>query len=132
MFYYAKHKRLCEFVFERVEMNEFAIDEYEAPLQEAKDAERQDEQPDLLPEFCRYRDDGCELAESCLNCPFPECIYDHPRGKISKLKAIRDDKIIKIYREGNHSLSEVAAEFNVSIRTVQRALAGRRKKNERK
>jgi len=31
---------------------------------------------DLLPEYCRYQDDGCEFADSCLNCPFPECIYD--------------------------------------------------------
>ena len=27
---------------------------------------------DLPPEFCRYRDEGCELAESCLDCPFPQ------------------------------------------------------------
>ena len=27
-------------------------------------------QLDLRPEFCQYRDEGCELAGSCLNCPF--------------------------------------------------------------
>ena len=27
-------------------------------------------QLDLRPEFCHYRDEGCDLAKSCLNCPF--------------------------------------------------------------
>ncbi len=37
--------------------------------------------PDLVPEYCQYQDEGCELAQSCLNCPFPSCIYDEPRGR---------------------------------------------------
>ena len=28
-------------------------------------------EPDLPPEYCHYRDEGCDLAESCLDCPFP-------------------------------------------------------------
>ena len=36
---------------------------------------------DLPPEYCHYKDEGCELAKSCLNCPFPGCIYDEPGGK---------------------------------------------------
>ena len=40
---------------------------------------RQDED-DPLPEYCRYQDEGCELSNSCLNCPFPKCIYDVPGG----------------------------------------------------
>jgi hypothetical protein len=35
---------------------------------------------DLPPEYCHYRDEGCELAEHCLDCPFPQYIYDEPRG----------------------------------------------------
>ncbi len=31
---------------------------------------------DLPPEYCHYQDEGCELADSCLNCPFARCIYD--------------------------------------------------------
>ena len=26
---------------------------------------------DLPPEYCHYRDNGCDLADSCLNCPLP-------------------------------------------------------------
>jgi len=33
-----------------------------------------------LPEYCRYQDDGCEFADACLNCPFPDCIYAQPGG----------------------------------------------------
>jgi len=36
---------------------------------------------DLPPEYCHYRDEGCEFATSCLNCPFPQCLYDEPRGR---------------------------------------------------
>ena len=32
---------------------------------------------DLPPDYC-HRDEGCGLARSCLNCPFPRCIYDVP------------------------------------------------------
>ncbi len=38
-------------------------------------------EPDLPPEYCRYRDEGCDLADSCLDCPFPQCIYEQPRGR---------------------------------------------------
>ena len=36
---------------------------------------------DLPPEYHHYRDEGCEMADSCLNCPFPQCIYDEPRNR---------------------------------------------------
>ncbi len=36
---------------------------------------------DLPPEYCHYRDEGCEFADSCLNCPLTECIYDEPGGR---------------------------------------------------
>ena len=37
--------------------------------------------PDLKPEFCHYKDEGCEYAPSCLECPYPQCLYDAPRGR---------------------------------------------------
>jgi hypothetical protein len=49
--------------------------------------EKNDVELDLPPEYCHYRDDGCEFADnllhckaSCLSCPFPNCVYDEPRG----------------------------------------------------
>ena len=77
---------------------------------------------DLLPENCQYRDEGCELAASCLNCPFPECIYDKPGGKQKLLKEQRDAEIARLFNEENKSIRELALLFNLSTRTIQRAL----------
>ena len=89
---------------------------------------------DLPPEYCRYKDEGCELAESCLNCPFPNCIYDEPRGKQRWLKQVRDYEIRKLYERGSGS-RELGVMFGLSRRTIQRALknangAGRARNNE--
>jgi hypothetical protein len=80
---------------------------------------------DLLPEDTRYRDEGCELAESCLECPLPGCIYDTPHGKQMLLKARRDDEIVRVYRSESPTLGELARMFKVSVRTVQRVLKSR-------
>ena len=54
------------------------------------------EEPDLLPEYIHYEDEGCDLSETCLDCPLPDCVYDTPHGKQLLLKRRRD--------EGTHSL----------------------------
>jgi hypothetical protein len=82
-----------------------------------EDAER-----DLLPEYCRYRDQGCELAGSCLDCPFSRCIYDQPGGRQHWLKRARDREIARKYTTEDKGVKELALEFGVSQRTVQRAL----------
>jgi len=79
-------------------------------------------EPDLPPEFCRYRDEGCELADSCLNCPFPQCIYEQPRGKQRWLKKARDREISRLFKCKGKSVKELAQIFGVSQRTIQRAL----------
>ncbi|MFH1016026.1 MAG: helix-turn-helix domain-containing protein [Chloroflexota bacterium] len=77
---------------------------------------------DLRPEFCRYRDEGCELAESCLSCPFPQCLYEQPRGKQSWLKKARAREIVRLFSNKGKSVKELAQMFGVSERTIQRAL----------
>jgi hypothetical protein len=77
---------------------------------------------DSLPEHYRYQDDGCELASSCLNCPFPCCVYEIPRGKQAFIKGQRDSEIAKLFLEGNRNVPELARHFAVSVRTVQRVL----------
>jgi hypothetical protein len=77
---------------------------------------------DLLPEYCRYRDQGCELADSCLDCPFSQCIYDQPGGRQHWLKRARDREITRKYTTEDKGVKELALEFGVSQRTVQRAL----------
>lgn len=87
-----------------------------------KEIERDTEDaPDLPPEYCRYKDEGCELAESCLNCPFPHCMYDEPRGKQRWLKQVRDQEIKRLFEKGSGT-KELGTIFGVSRRTIQRAL----------
>ena len=91
---------------------------------------------DLPPEYCHYQDEGCELAGSCLNCPFPECIYDEPGGKQRWLKKLRYGEMARLFTAEGKGVKELALIFGVSQRTVQRALkvvpgdsASRRVKN---
>lgn len=86
------------------------------------DWESRRDELDLPPEYCRYRDEGCELAASCLNCPFPKCIYDEPRGRQRWLKGQRDREIVRRFYNEGKGVKELALQFGVSQRTVQRAL----------
>ena len=78
---------------------------------------------DLRPEYCRYQDEGCEYAKACLDCPFPQCLYDEPRGRQRWLKELRNKEINRLFEAGR-KVRELAVLFDVSDRTVQRALKG--------
>ena len=77
---------------------------------------------DLPPEYCHYQDDGCELAASCLDCPFARCVYDQPGGRQHWLKQQRDRDMVRLFTGAGKGAREVAEIFRVSERTVQRAL----------
>ena len=77
---------------------------------------------DLPPEYCRYQDEGCEFAESCLNCPLPVCIYEEPGGKRRLLKRQRAKEMARLLTTEGKGIGELAQIFGVSQRTVQRAL----------
>ena len=79
------------------------------------------DQPDFRPEYCHYRDEGCEYADACLECPFPQCIYDEPRGRQRWLKGMRDQEIIRLF-SGGWKVKELALLFGVSQRTIQRVV----------
>jgi len=83
---------------------------------------------DLPPEYCHYKDDGCELADSCLNCPFPDCIYAQPGGKQLWLKGLRDKEVLRLFTTRGKGEKELAFMFGVSRRTIQRML--KRARNE--
>ena len=104
-----------------VEISESSGDRQALP-QESILSDSRDIEPDLPPEYCRYRDDGCELADSCLNCPFPKCIYEQPRGRQRWLKSLRDKEIVRLFTAEGVGVKELALRFGVSPRTVQRAL----------
>ncbi len=94
---------------------------------EISDAEPEEEEEtsknesDLPPEYCHYRDEGCEYADSCLDCPFPQCLYDEPRGRQRWLKELRNREINRLFA-GGWGVRELAGLFGVSQRTIQRAL----------
>ncbi len=77
---------------------------------------------DLPPEYCHYRDEGCDLSDSCLDCPFARCIYDEPGGKQHWLKKLRAREMIRLFTTKGKGIKELALIFGVSQRTVQRAL----------
>ena len=83
---------------------------------------------DLPPEHYHYRDEGCEFADSCLNCPFQKCIYEEVGGRQRWAKGLRDKEMIRLFTEEGKRMKELARHFGVSQRTVQRVL--KRAKNE--
>ncbi len=85
-------------------------------------AEDQHGELDLPPEYCHYRDEGCEFAVSCLSCPLTKCIYDEPGGRQHWLKRQRDRQIVRLFTIEGKRAKELALIFGLSQRTVQRAL----------
>ncbi len=89
--------------------------------------ENQYDESDLPPEYCHYRDEGCDFASSCLDCPFSRCIYDEPGGKQHFVKELRNKEILRLYIQGRQ-IKELATMFAISQRTIHRAL--KRSENE--
>jgi hypothetical protein len=74
-----------------------------------------------LPEFTRYKDDGCEVSPSCFDCPLPRCRYEEPGGLRALLNEERDQQILQLRLKGM-AVDELAGRFNVSRRTVFRVI----------
>ena len=101
----------------KLELCEISDDELELAEEEPTEDES-----DLPPEYCQYRDEGCEYASSCLNCPFPQCLYEEPRGKQRWLKELRNKEIARLFSSGGWGVKGLALLFGLSQRTIQRAL----------
>ncbi len=87
-----------------------------------------DEPLDLLPEFKIYKDEGCNLAASCLECPYPRCMAEHPWGRSKWIRKYRNREIIRLYLKKKKSAHEIAAIFRIDARTVQRVLKRQQEK----
>ncbi len=72
---------------------------------------------DRLPEHIHYRDDGCEIAPKCLECPLPACRYDLPPKRAGAL--LREAQLRALLAQGL-TADEAAARMGVSRRTVFR------------
>ena len=84
----------------------------------------QNNEVDLPPEYCHYRDEGCEFASSCLNCPFARCVYDEHGGRQRHTKRLRNSEMARLFTKEGKGVRELALMFGISQRTVQRALKG--------
>ena len=74
---------------------------------------------DTLPENTRYRDDGCDAALTCLECPLSLCKYDDPGWLQRENRRTRDDEIFRL-RSQQIPVAEISKRFGISTRTVQR------------
>jgi DNA-binding CsgD family transcriptional regulator len=83
---------------------------------------------DIIPDDVNWKDNGCEIYPSCLNCPLDKCMEEEPRGR-QRLRMLARSKRMAELREQGKSIPEIARCFQVSQRTVQRALARGRETN---
>ena len=89
-----------------------------------RDAAKPRVRSDALPEFTRYRDNGCDVHPSCLSCPLPRCRYEEPGGLRALLNKTRDEQIAN-QRASGVPVAELATRFGVSRRTVFRVLGNK-------
>lgn len=75
---------------------------------------------DVQPDAYHYRDTGCKLAPACLQCPLKACQYDTPRRTQRRIN--RDRKVLALSESEGLSAAELAKRFNVSTRTIDRAI----------
>jgi hypothetical protein len=74
---------------------------------------------DGLPEDYAYADLGCDLAPSCLRCPFIQCRFDEPGGLRGAMRRQRDADLRAAKAQGANVV-ELAVRFGVSFRSVYR------------
>ena len=82
---------------------------------------------DLLPEEVNWRDEGCEVFPSCLNCLLPRCVEEESRGQQRLRMEARNRRMAEL-RRGGKSVKEIAELFGVSQRTVQRVIKSKKPK----
>ncbi len=105
------------FYYHDIDADEVDIDDCPVDLAalEANDCD------DPLPEYARYRDEGCGLSDSCLNCPFPRCIYEVPGG----MRRYQDDQKAReiVFQHGRGlTPKQIVRLLGESLRTVQRVI----------
>lgn len=77
---------------------------------------------DQTPELFPYKDDGCELSPSCLNCQMPRCKYDDPGWMQRERRIKRDQAVIEARQREGLTIPQLTRRFRVSERTVFRIL----------
>ena len=73
-------------------------------------------------EFYHYEDTGCEVSDSCLDCPLPQCRHDDPSWYLRNRRLARDFRIVRTMQLEVLSIEETAMRFGITNRTVFRIL----------
>jgi hypothetical protein len=81
---------------------------------------------DTLPENTIYRDDGCDVADSCLDCPLPVCKFDAPGWLQRASRYERDMDVVNMRVRDGLSVEEIAERVELSGRTIHRILQSER------
>lgn len=89
-----------------------------ASLREPKDPQL----PQDASEFYHYEDTGCEVSDSCLDCPLPLCRYDDPTWFQRNRRLARDFRIVHAMQKESLSIHETAKRFSITTRTVFRVI----------
>jgi len=78
--------------------------------------------PNHLPDYSEYRDEGCDLAPSCLQCNLPRCRLDIQSEGRRGTKALRDIEILRQHKLEKKSVPELARSYGVTVRTIYRII----------
>lgn len=70
------------------------------------------------------KNDGCAHADTCFECPLPDCSPISRDVGAAQLRRSRR-RHAREMRAAGHSIPTIAARFGISTRTVQRMLRGR-------
>ena len=73
-------------------------------------------------EFYHYDDNGCEVSDSCLDCPLPRCRYDDPKWYQRNRRLARDFRIMRAMQKECLSIHETAERFSITPRTIFRIM----------
>ena len=77
---------------------------------------------EVSPEVFHYEDTGCEISNSCLDCPLPQCKYDDPVWFQKCQRLAKDMKVIKAMQKDELTVEETAEKFDVTGRTIFRIM----------
>jgi hypothetical protein len=77
---------------------------------------------DTTPEFYHYEDTGCQISDSCLNCPLPRCKHDDPVWFQRNRRLARDFNVLMAIRMEQLTIEEASERFSVTERTIFRIL----------
>ena len=69
-----------------------------------------------------YQDTGCNVAPACLECPLETCKYDSGARPVSSAQRDRNAAIRKAIRMGKSTTREMAAQWEISERTIFRII----------